>query len=694
MYLVRTTVSLFVLAALSACATKPATFTIPQSKIAGSGNTQSIANELPPEDLPKANGGYTELTPLSVQRTRVQSSLDVASAFSDQGELTLSADELPGDEFIHTVFGEQLKVNYVLADGIANLEQPFSLNIQDSVSPRRLFILASELLASRNIQVTRKDDVFFIHPKAADNQPTGTFGFGRNPQDVPQSLGIVTQLVPVKYNRDFSIETTIRDIAGVRVQEVNGQSAYYFQGERDKVLRAIELLNILDTPAVRGKNIGLLRLTYISTDEFTKQVNELLASEGLPVDLGKAGNRNLALIPLQQIGAVAVFAADEIYIQRLKYWAQQLDQPSQGDEKRYFIFHPRFARASDLGESIAALIGQGASTGGNTRRDTQSAQVQQAAGSQNGQNRSNAQSSGSGASTSAQNEQLRMTVDERSNSIIFYTAGKDYKELLPMIEKLDVMPKQIILETTIAEVSLKGEFAMGVEFALKNGSFNLGDQGAMGVGAISGLSASYTRNLDNFVAKLRSTDERVNILSSPSIVVRDGVTADFSVGEDIPEVAGTTENPNTGSQTQQLSRRKTGIKLSVTPTISAQGLVVMEITQSSSNAVKGGVTVQGNQTIFEREISTEVIAQSGQTILLGGMISERSTNSDSKVPGLSSLPILGALFKSESETKDKTELVLLITPRVIDTGEEWQSISEKLSGALQQINFVEEKTGN
>ncbi len=692
MYLVRTTVSLFVLAALSACATKPATFTIPQSKIAGSGNAQSIANELPPEDLPKADGGYTELTPLSVQRTRVQSNLDVASAFSDQGELTLSADELPGDEFIHTVFGEQLKVNYVLADGIENLEQPFSLNIQDSVSPRRLFILASELLASRNIQVTRKDDVFFIHPKAADNQPTGTFGFGRNPQDVPQSLGIVTQLVPVKYNRDLSIEVTIRDIAGVRVQEVQGQSAYYFQGERDKVIRAIELLNILDTPAVRGRNIGLMRLTYISTEDFTKQVNELLASEGLPLDMGKPGSRNLVLIPLPQIGSVAVFAAEQLYIDRLKYWAMQLDQPNQGDEKRYFMFHPRFARAADIGESLSALIGQG-TTQANTRRDTQSAQPS-AMPTQQSQSRGAVSSNPATSSPSVQNDLLKMTVDARSNSLIFYTAGKHYKELLPMIEKLDVMPKQIMLETTIAEVSLKGEFAMGVEFAIRNGSFNLSDVGTMGVGSISGLGTSYTKNLDSFVARLRSTDERVNVLSSPSIVVRDGVTAEINVGEDVPVVTGTSENPNTGAQTRNVSSRKTGIKLSVTPSISAQGLVVMEIKQESSNAVQGGVTVEGNQTIFERQISTEVIAQSGQTILLGGLISERSSSSDSKVPGLANLPLLGALFKSESETKEKTELVLLITPRVVDSSAEWENISSKLSDALDSIHFVEEKTGN
>lgn len=694
MYLARNTISLLVLAALSACTSHPDTFTIPPSKIAGSGKSQTVSNELPPDDLPRVAGGYTPLTPLTAQRSRVQSSLDVASAFSDLGELTISADELPGDEFIHTVFGEQLKVNYVLADGIPDLQQPFSLNIQESVSPRRLFVLVSELLASRNIQITRKDDVFFIHPKAADNQPTGAFGFGRNPADVPQALGLVTQLVPVKYNRDLSIEVTIRDIAGVKVQEVQGQSAYYFQGERDKVLRAIELLNILDTPAVRGKNIGLLRLTYISTEEFSKQVNELLASEGLPLDIGKPGSRNLVLIPLPQIGSVAVFAAEQLYIERLKYWAMQLDQPGQGDEKRYFMFHPRFARAQDIGESLSALISEGAGAG-NQRRDTQSAQPSQQ--TQSNQRRPTGQSNsqaGAGQSLTAQNELLKMTVDARSNSLIFYTAGKHYKELLPMIEKLDVMPKQIMLETTIAEVSLKGEFAMGVEFALKNGNFGLGNVGSMGVSGISGLGASYAKNLDNFVARLRSTDDRVNVLSSPSIVVRDGVTAEINVGEDVPVVTGTTENPNTGAQTRNVDSRKTGIKLSVTPNISAQGLVVMEIKQESSNAVKGGVTVEGNQTIFERQISTEVIAQSGQTILLGGLISERSTASDSKVPGLADLPLIGALFSAKSETKEKTELVLLITPRVIDSSDEWENISSKLSEALKSIHFVEEKTGN
>jgi general secretion pathway protein D len=688
MLIAKSKIACLLLLSLTGCATQTQMFNVPSSKVAADDPTTGPISDVSVENAVQVPGSYTSLTPLNIQRQKVQSNLDLASSFSGQGNLTFSADALPGDEFIHTVFGEQLQVNYVISDGIANLTEPFSLNIQESVSPRQLFVLVSELLASRNISITRKDDVFFIHPKSSENPATGAFGFGRNLSDVPQALGLVTQLVPVKYNRDLSMEITIRDIAGVKVQEVQGQSAYYFQGEREKVIRAIELLNLLDTPSSRGRHIGLLRLTYISAEDFGKQAAELLASEGLPLDLNKPGNRNLVLVPLPQIGAIAVFSAEQLYVERLNYWAKQLDQPNQGDEKRYFVFHPRFARASDLGESLASLIGQDLSTP-NTRRDTQSAQP---AGTQPSQSQAASQQGSS--STVVENDKVRMTVDQRSNSLIFYTAGKHYKELMPLVEKLDVMPKQIMLETTIAEVTLTGEFAMGVEFAVKNGNFSMGTEDAFGLKEAAGLTGSYARNLDKLVAQLRANDKRVNVLSSPSIVVRDGVTAEINVGEDIPTVSGTTENPNTGQQTRSVGSRKTGIKLTVTPSISAQGLVVMEIQQESSNTVPDGTTVEGNQTVFERGISTEVIAQSGQTILLGGLISERKSTSENKVPGLGDLPLIGALFRSTSETTDKTELVLLITPRVIDNSEEWESVRSKLSGALELMQFVGEKTDN
>lgn len=686
---------------LSGCVSNDsAPMQLQESRLSGSVSSEnSEAMALARDSAVTNQHGFQSLTPLAGQRTRIQSQLDLSSRFSNSGELTFSADEMPGDELVHTVFGELLGVNYVIADGIANLAEPMSLNLQSAVSPRQLYLMVSELLASRSIAISLKDEVYFIHPRNPSQTTATVLGYGRKASDIPNVPGIITQLVPLRFSQDASIERTIRQLTRVEIIPADGQSAYYFTGERAEILKAIDLLDMLDNPSVRGRHIGLLRLNYISIKEFSEKVVDVLATEGMPVDLNKPGNRNLVLIPIEHLGALAVFAADTLYIDRVNYWAEQLDKPSQGTDKQYFMFYPQYARAADLGSSLSALLGQSSSTP-NQSRDTKSAQ---AATSQNASNVRAVGQPGMSAkqvgSLTAENEKVKMTVDERANAVIFYTTGKDYQDLLPMIQRLDTMPKQIVLEATIAEVTLTDEFAMGVEFALKNGRFNLGNVGAFGISGengIGGTGFSYTdaAGLDKILGQLSKKDGKVNVISNPSVVVRDGVTASISVGTDLPIVTATTTNPLDSDQNRQINTqgyRKTGVELAVTPSISAQGLVVMEIDQSISNTAETDSS-STNPAIFERKIKTEVIAQSGQTILLGGLISENKSNSETKVPFLGDLPLLGNLFKSQKESTTKTELVLLITPKVIDNTNQWQQVRDRLNDGMQLLKLPAEKS--
>jgi general secretion pathway protein D len=409
------------------------------------------------------------------------------------------------------------------------------------------------------------------------------------------------------------------------------------------------------------------------------------------------------LIPIEQIGAIALFATEKLYVDRVSYWAQQLDKPTQTNDKQYFMFYPRFARATDLGESVSALLGSATSGTANRSRDTQSAMPETQSSVQI-ENQSNVQAESSGSSaqqavSSVKTENLTMTVDARSNAIIFYTTGKHYQALLPMIERLDTMPKQIVLEATIAEVTLTDEFSMGLEFALKNGDFSMGTAGAFGLSKIGGLGFTVlgSDGIDKLTGQITQKDSNINVLSSPSLVVRDGVTANIAVGNDIPIVTASTSNPLDPDANRTITSqgyRKTGVKLSVTPTISAQGLVVMEIKQSISNQADSDAESAGNPAIFERTLETEVIAQSGQTILLGGLMSENKNTSKTKVPLLGDLPLLGHLFRSEKDSTVKTELILMITPRVIDNTSQWQGIRQKLSEGLELIKLPEEKSSN
>lgn len=684
----------FLLVGLAGCATAPDKLVVPDARLATEPKPQTeILDEPVFSEETTRQGGLRTLSSAGNPAVNFSGRSDLSTAFAEQGALTLAIDEMPGKEFLHTVFGEQLGVSYILADNLQGLDKPFTLNLQAGVSPRRLFQMVQQVLADRQIEITLRDGVYFVHPKDPQQQ-NGTLGYGRSLSSVPVSSGMINQLVPVQYQANFIFSQTVASLSGVNVALMQGQSAFLVSGNRDGVIRALEVIQLLDTPVARGKNIAMLELTYIQIEPFLKQLNELLASEGLLADIGKAGDKNLALIPLEQVGSVAVFASDAAYLRRVGYWAQQLDKPSQSSDKDYFIYHPKFARAADLGSSVGALFGGGSSA--DRTRDNRSAFGQNAQSnaqgggmgqSSSGQPQMTGGAGGSGASaqqgpSTVQTPELTMTVDPRSNTIIFYTTGKKYQTILPMIKRLDVLPKQILLEATIAEVSLTDDFKMGFEFAVRNGKFGWSTVAAtQAAEKVGGATISYLDGVDRLLAAMVATNSNINILSNPSIVVRDGVSANITVGDDIPTLGGTTFNDDTGSSRQDIVYRKTGINLSVMPTISAQGLVVMQIQQQSSDA-KG----EGNSpVIFERSISTEVIAQSGQTVMLGGVISENVTKNYSKVPFLADLPLLGHLFQRESESKVKKELVLFITPKVLDSTEQWQQVRQSLTNSLQLL---------
>jgi general secretion pathway protein D len=293
-------------------------------------------------------------------------------------------------------------------------------------------------------------------------------------------------------------------------------------------------------------------------------------------------------------------------------------------------------------------------------------------------------------SVSVRGEGVTLSVDPRSNTLIFFTTGTKYQTLLPMVQRLDVPPKQILLETMIAEVTLTGEFAYGVEFAFTSGNFSGGTLGGLGLPS-GGLQLNWINSLTQQARiKLSASNNLVNILSNPTLVVRDGVEASIKVGNDVPTVGATATDPlQSETQITQVLYRKTGLDLKIRPTINAEGVVVMEISQSISNTVEGASDVQGAPVFFERAVTTEVVARSGESILLAGLISERKNDNSSYVPGFGQIPGIGWLFRSDSKDKERTELVVLITPRVIEDPKEWNEIRIGMQGALQNLVLPE-----
>ncbi|MCM2311511.1 MAG: hypothetical protein NDI84_08910 [Steroidobacteraceae bacterium] len=714
-----------VAALVSACATPPKPFDVPPARIAGlPAAAESTVAEGQTEEVGEAGAqtAAAAATPAGMTRlpgaTRTTPQLqrqDWSGRFPANDQLMIAIEAMPLGDFINYSFSEALKASYVIAQGLPTLDEPVTLNLEKPVSSRAFFKLVTELLDSRGIGTTFRDGVFYLAPIDGKARGNIVIGFGRRPQDVPEVPGKVMQMVPLRFGVNPSIERTILDLTDTQVKLDPQQSAIFVTGERDAVLRALDVVSLLDQPSSRAREVGIVTLTYVGSKELSEQLVTILENEGIPAAVGRSEFKSVAIVPLEQLGALVVFAAGEDLLRRVEYWIAQIDRPNQGPEQRYFIFHPRYARAADLGASLAPLLGGASAAGGDLTRDTRSALGGNAAGGTTSATGSGASRTSDGRayavtqdnvlrrdsnirSTAPQamavsSEGLTLSVDPRSNTLVFYTTGQRYQALLPMVRRLDVPPKQVLLEATIAEVTLTGEFAYGVEFAFSSGEFSGGTQGNLGL-PDGGFSLNWIDSVtDQVRLKLSATDSRVNVLSNPTLVVRDGVEATITVGNDVPTVGATATDPlQSDTQITQVLYRKTGLDLRIRPNINAQGLVVMEITQSISNTVPGDSSVQGAPTFFERAVTTEVVARSGQSILLAGLISERETEGSSRVPGISKVPGIGWLFRSDSKAREKTELVVLITPRVIEDPREWDSIRIGLQGAMQNLHLPEPLT--
>ena len=607
--------------------------------------------------------------------------VEFQGTLSGQPSLELKVDRMPLSEFIHYSLGELLGVQYVLDSSVKG-QIPITLSSSGLQSPRKIYNTVMRTLSDKDLEIQVEEGVHYLYKKNPKKNKSSNvpIKIGRDVEAVPNVTGEVLQVVPLKYGANISLERTLKDLLDIEVSLDTSQNALFLRGGRSEIVKALRFVEMFDAPANRGRHIGIIKLVYLTSDEFSRQVQGLLRAEGIPAGSSGASSETVVVVPLPNIGGSAVFANSEELLDRVRYWATVVDQPAAGANEQYFVFYPKFARAEEIGSSLQQLLGGGA--GGSGRLTDNVQRGNQAGGERTGQAPNAARASG------FSNDKFRMVVVERSNSLVFYTRGTEYQALLPLLEQLDVLPKQVLLDIVIAEVSLKDQFKFGFEWALQRGEVTLSTLGAFGASTIGGTALAINGRDGELISQVLQTSQLINVLSNPTMLVRDGVTANINVGSDISVVGATTFDPINGQrQTTATTYRKTGVDVTVTPTINAEGVVLMNVQQRISNAVPNSTGAGGNPDVFERSIRTEVVAASGQTVLLGGLISEDVSASGSGTPGISSVPGLGWLFKSESDAGSRTELVMLITAKVVDDLSAWESLERQFDDGLKYLDL-------
>ncbi|MCG9757530.1 MULTISPECIES: secretin N-terminal domain-containing protein [Pseudoalteromonas] len=564
--------------------------------------------------------------------------------------ITFSADEMPVKEFANKVFQELLGINYVISPKLSASRDTVTLNLSSSIDRTEFYRVAMKALEESGVTSFRKDEILYLSKSSGAEQKNSiAVGIGNKVNDIPEVAGAITHIVPYVYSSSRNITNILSKLSTAKVTVNSLQKLIILEGERAELVRAIKIINMLDVPRAFGREIRLFEFAHISPSEGIEQIKALLEEDGLSVS--KEGD--VSFVPLPRINSFVAYAASQDTIERISFWARKIDVPLAGDERQYFIYKPKYAKAEDMRESLDVLL-RGRTSGGS--EDT---------------------ASKGAVNKSAEN--VKFSLDKQQNALIFYTTKDEYRLVESLLKKMDVLPGQVILDITILEITLNDEMSSGIKWLYNQAGASGSDKLTLdpGVGTLFGQAISGDWKAE-FNWKDSLDDARV--LSRPYFIVRDGESATLSSGDQIPIITQTVENlGNNSSVSNSVQYRSTGINVSITPIINSQGVVTLSVSMSVSDGKPNTLGGVSSPTITNRSISTEVLSGDGQTVALGGLIQEKKSDYTQGVPALGELPILGNLFKAKVDSLQRTELMMLITTKVVKSESEVDEFGEAIS---------------
>jgi general secretion pathway protein D len=315
-------------------------------------------------------------------------------------------------------------------------------------------------------------------------------------------------------------------------------------------------------------------------------------------------------------------------------------------------------------------------------------------------------------------EEVNIVANESTNSLIVLATARDYAMIKEVLRKLDVVPRQVLIETMIAEISLSGNLEFGLEYAIATNGLNkvLGElpdddpenpaPGGVTSNSINPDSLlraakkgakiggeglfSFITDRRQFLVLINALAARSNVksLATPHVIAADNREAHILIGEEIPILTSTQQNfssSNTDRVFSSVQYRDTGKILTILPQINSAGLVNMEITQEVSAVRDNEFGATNSPSFSSRQAETTVVVQDGQSVLIGGIIDDQMRRSRSGVPFLMDIPVLGRFFRTEGEQMVRTELIILITPHVIRDRKEAQSVTEEFEERIRGL---------
>lgn len=464
--------------------------------------------------------------------------------------------------------------------------------------------------------------------------------------------------VPLRYIGTAEMIRLLTPIAGekVQLQPIPKRNVILISGTRGDINAAIDAVNLFDVDVLKGKSVGLFTVKSTTPEAMVEELN-------LIFETGEGGSLEdvVSFLPSQQLGAVVVVSTRSKYLSEAEKWIRDLDRAAEGAQRQPSVFPLQHRNAEELAPILIEMMAQ---SGDNEEADAGSA--------------------------------ARIVADKGRNAVLVMGTRAEQEAVARLIQTLDTTPVQVLLEATIAEVTLNDELNFGLRWFFESGNFNSTfsdlENGAV-AGSFPGLSVLFEGGASSKVAlSAISAVTDVEVVSSPSLLVLDNQEARLQIGDQVPiatrEVRDT-DDPD-GPVINSISLRDTGVILTVRPRTSHSGLVTLEIQQEVSDVSTTRSSGIDSPTISTRQLQTSVVVGDGETIAMGGLIQEDREIGRTKVPGAGDIPVLGTLFRSKSDKVRKTELLILITPRVVSNGHDARSVTNELRQRIRSAeNLVQ-----
>lgn len=607
------------------------------------------------------------------------------------------------------VFGDILKVPYAVTPGLTTL---VTVVTPHGIARTSVLTFVENAFRTSNIAIIFRDGVYTITP--VDQAKTIA-------QPVREdATGFGSETIKLEFVNAEEMRKLLEPVLpGVVTRADTAQNILTIAGTTGQRANVRDLLKQFDVNWLRTMSFALYVPKRTDARLLVPELDKLINSDGAPT------KGLVKLIAMERLNGVLAVSAQRQYLDDVARWVEVLDREGQNNEARLFVYKVQNSRAADLAKVINNAFSGGGSTFGDRTNSTSAQRTRPSSpvglapptnlAGQNG-NVPPATTGRQEDDTSGSALNSKITADETNNAILVYGTPRDYAIIEDALRKLDILPYQVLIEAAITEVTLTDALRYGVNWSFAKGSTSttLRDTALPSTSDSSGTSTTSTdatsatltpllrtfpgfsffySNANSISATLNALESltKVNVVSAPKLVVLNNQTASLQVGNQVPVSTGSATSTIGANApiVNSIEYRDTGVILKITPRVNSSGLVLLdvaqEVSQVSSQASAGGIS---SPTISTRKIASTVAVQDGQTIALGGLITDNRTDGRSGVPILSRIPYLGALFGNKTGNGDRTELLVLIKPRVIRSIDDGRAVTDELRQKIQSIDHL------